>query len=215
MANTSAIWQQAAHTTYQLSSPSCSTRTIQISLTLNEKYLSFLEKSQDNGPLAEKWQDGKSKRTRQKQKEKKKERGDRKGESNDSPQIPDRRMTSDINGLPSWSLLWNTHVYYIYIYLQMSAKYFSVKSRMSYLVKHARGYYPACYLYNNVIIILWYLKLITMYPPITRLTCVIKSGQAREEYEHFEIWPKAQILEKNINPSTPTPIPPKSNNNNK
>ena len=29
MANTSAIWQQTAHTTYQLSSPSCSTRAIQ------------------------------------------------------------------------------------------------------------------------------------------------------------------------------------------
>ena len=54
MANTSAIWQQAAHTTYQLSSPSCSTRAIQKSLTLNENYLSFLEKSQENGPLAEK-----------------------------------------------------------------------------------------------------------------------------------------------------------------
>ena len=54
MANTSAIWQQAAHTTYQLSSPSCLTRAIQKSLTLNEKYLSFLEKSQENGPLAEK-----------------------------------------------------------------------------------------------------------------------------------------------------------------
>ena len=39
MANTSAIWQQAAHTTYQLSSPSCSKRAIQKSLTLNEKYL--------------------------------------------------------------------------------------------------------------------------------------------------------------------------------
>ena len=39
MANTSAIWQQAAHTNYQLSSPSCSTRAIQKSLTLNEKYL--------------------------------------------------------------------------------------------------------------------------------------------------------------------------------
>ena len=38
MANTSAIWQQAAHATYQLSSPSCSTRAIQKSLTLNEKY---------------------------------------------------------------------------------------------------------------------------------------------------------------------------------
>ena len=38
MANTSAIWQQAAHTTYQLSSPSCSTRAIRKCLTVNEKY---------------------------------------------------------------------------------------------------------------------------------------------------------------------------------
>ena len=41
MANTSAIWQQAAHTTYQLSSPSCLTRAIQKSLTLNEKIFEF------------------------------------------------------------------------------------------------------------------------------------------------------------------------------
>ena len=55
MANTSAIWQQTAHTTYQLSSPSCSTRAIQKSLTLNEKYLRvFWKKGQENGPLAEK-----------------------------------------------------------------------------------------------------------------------------------------------------------------
>ena len=33
MANTSAIWQQASHTTYQLPFPSCSTRAIQKSLT--------------------------------------------------------------------------------------------------------------------------------------------------------------------------------------
>ena len=67
MANTSAIWQQASHTTYQLSSPSCSTRAIQKSLTLNEKYLRvFWKQSQENGPLAEKWHDRKSKRTRQK-----------------------------------------------------------------------------------------------------------------------------------------------------
>ena len=32
---------------------------------------------------------------------KKNKRGDRKGESNDSPEIPDRRETSDIPGLPS------------------------------------------------------------------------------------------------------------------
>ena len=55
MTNTSAIRQQAAHTTYQLSSLSCSTKAIQKSLTLNDKYLRvFWKKSQENGPLAEK-----------------------------------------------------------------------------------------------------------------------------------------------------------------
>ena len=39
MTNTSAIWQQAAHTTHQLSSPSCPTRAIQKSLSLNKKDL--------------------------------------------------------------------------------------------------------------------------------------------------------------------------------
>ena len=38
MANTSAIWQQAAQTTYQLSSPTCSTRAIQKKASLNEKF---------------------------------------------------------------------------------------------------------------------------------------------------------------------------------
>ena len=75
MANTSATRQQAAPTTYQLSSPSCSTRVIQKSLTCNKQYLNFLEKSQENGPLAEKLQDRKRKRTRQKNKK----RGNRKG----------------------------------------------------------------------------------------------------------------------------------------
>ena len=44
----------------------------------------FWGKSQENEPLAQKWQYRKSKRTRQKNK-----RGDRKGELNDSPKIPD------------------------------------------------------------------------------------------------------------------------------
>ena len=44
MANISAIWQQAAHTTYQLSSLSCSTRAIQKGLTLYEDVKSFLGK---------------------------------------------------------------------------------------------------------------------------------------------------------------------------
>ena len=69
MANTSAIWQQAAHTAYQLSSPSCSTRAIQKSLTLNEKNIwEFSGKKvrkMDHYSLAEKCQDRKSKRTRQ------------------------------------------------------------------------------------------------------------------------------------------------------
>ena len=45
---------------------------------------------------AEKRQDRKSNRTRQKNKT-----GDSKVESNDSPEIPDRRETKDIPGLPS------------------------------------------------------------------------------------------------------------------
>ena len=54
MANTIAIWQQAAHTTYQLTSPSCSTRAIQKSLTLKEKCLRiFWGKCHENGPLVE------------------------------------------------------------------------------------------------------------------------------------------------------------------
>ena len=82
MANTSVIRQQAAHTTYQLSSSSPS---------LNENYLRILcrRKRQKHGPLEEKWQarerttkwkDGKSNKTRQENK-----REDGTGESNDSP----------------------------------------------------------------------------------------------------------------------------------
>ena len=90
MANTSAIWQQAAHTTYQLSSPSCSTRAIHKSLTLNKKYLRvLLEKSQENGSLAEKWQDEKGRRPRQK----KTREEIRKGNQMTSPEISDRRET--------------------------------------------------------------------------------------------------------------------------
>ena len=39
MANTRAIWQQAAHTSRQLSAPSCSTRAIQKCLTFNKKII--------------------------------------------------------------------------------------------------------------------------------------------------------------------------------
>ena len=73
--------QQAARITTQLSSPSCSTRAIWKSLTLNEECLRVFwrEKSQENGPLAKYKTDWA-----------KNKRGDRKGESNDSPVIPDR-----------------------------------------------------------------------------------------------------------------------------
>ena len=55
MANTSAIWQQDAHTTYKLSSPSRSTRAIQKAKPLMKNILEFSgEKSQENGPLTEK-----------------------------------------------------------------------------------------------------------------------------------------------------------------
>ena len=43
---TSAIWQQAAHTTYQLPSPSCSTRAMQkksLTLILNKNVGEFSE----------------------------------------------------------------------------------------------------------------------------------------------------------------------------
>ena len=56
MANyTNAIWQQAVHTTDQLSFPSCST-TAEKSLYLKEKYwkISGEKNHQDIGPLVEK-----------------------------------------------------------------------------------------------------------------------------------------------------------------
>ena len=46
MANTSAIWQTAAHTTYQLSSPSCSTGVISRGLTPDKN---VRRKGQKNG----------------------------------------------------------------------------------------------------------------------------------------------------------------------
>ena len=49
-----------------------------------KKFQNFLGKRQQTGPLSEKWQNSKRKRTRQKNK-----RWDRNGESNDSPEIQD------------------------------------------------------------------------------------------------------------------------------
>ena len=47
MANTSAIWQRAALTTYQLSSPSCSTGAISRGLTPNKTLRGFWKKSEE------------------------------------------------------------------------------------------------------------------------------------------------------------------------
>ena len=51
MANTSAIWQQAAHTTHQLPSPNCSKRTIQKIVRKKKKNG---KNTTENGPLGEK-----------------------------------------------------------------------------------------------------------------------------------------------------------------
>ena len=44
MANTNAVWQQAVHTTYQLSFPCCSTKALQKSLTPKKNYLRVFQK---------------------------------------------------------------------------------------------------------------------------------------------------------------------------
>ena len=70
--NSSAIQQQAAHTSYQLLSISCSTQATPRSLSPNNlliKLQNFQQKGQEYGPLAEKGQGRKSNRTRQKNKE--------------------------------------------------------------------------------------------------------------------------------------------------
>ena len=84
----------AASFTYtcMLSPPSCSLRAIQKAY-LDEKCWRIFWKSQENGPLAEKCQHKKTGLGR-------KMRGDRKQESNDSPEIPHRRDTSDIRYIP-------------------------------------------------------------------------------------------------------------------
>ena len=77
-------------TNYIVSAPSCSARAIQKKLISERKAIEiFFGKSQENKLSADKWHDRKDTRTRQKN-----ERGDRKGKSNDNPEIPDRAMPS-------------------------------------------------------------------------------------------------------------------------
>ena len=67
MANTSAKWLQAEHITYQLSSPSCSTRTIQKSLFVFFFFFFFFFKSGE-------WTISRKKERKKKEKKKKKKR---------------------------------------------------------------------------------------------------------------------------------------------
>ena len=95
-ASTRAIRQHAAHTTDQLTSPSCWTRAIQKAYLFTKNIEEFSGKSLEERTSRQKKIRQKGNRTRQKNK-----RGDSKVESNDSPEIPDRGETSDIPGLPS------------------------------------------------------------------------------------------------------------------
>ena len=99
MANTSAIWQQAVHTTYKLSSPSpsCWTRAKPQQETSGEWTIHYTA-------LAEKWHGRKSMMIRLKNKQTKNKNGDGNGDSNIRPEISDtnhRGETSDISGLHS------------------------------------------------------------------------------------------------------------------
>ena len=101
-ANTSAIWQHAAHTNDQLTSPNCRTGAIQKSHLLTKNIEEFSGKGLEERASRQKTIDRKGNRTRQRNK-----RGDSKVESNDNPEIPDREETSDIPGLPSGVLAEN------------------------------------------------------------------------------------------------------------
>ena len=104
MAYISVIWQQAAHATYQPSSPSCSTRVV------------HALKKQKQKKAAEKQEDRTCKKTKQKNKKTERAKGlgrktreeiIGKGKQNsaDSPEIPDRNVPSDIPGLLSGTVI--------------------------------------------------------------------------------------------------------------
>ena len=78
-------------------SPNCPTRAIQKSLTLNEKYLRvFWREKKKSGEQTITHQQKNYKTERARGLGRNNKRGDRKGESNDSPEIPGKRPTSDI-----------------------------------------------------------------------------------------------------------------------
>ena len=94
-ANTSAIWQHAAHIA-NLLLPAAKWEPYKKAYLLMQNLKNFREKSQENGPASRKKYDRKSNWTWQKNKA-----GDSKVESNDSPEIPHKGKTSDVLGLPS------------------------------------------------------------------------------------------------------------------
>ena len=96
MANTSAIRQQAAHTTHQLSFSSRPTKAIQKRPTLYEKISRIFSGEKKEEKKSREWTTSR-KMTRQKEKEdpakereREREREDIKRKPNDSPEIPDR-----------------------------------------------------------------------------------------------------------------------------
>ena len=98
MVSTTAVWQQAAQTPTNHRHLAAQQKPNK-NLSLNKKNTGVFrreKKNQENGPLVYKWQDRKS----NKKTLRKNWRGDRKRESHDSPEIPDRRRTSYIPDLP-------------------------------------------------------------------------------------------------------------------
>ena len=71
------------------------------------------------------------------QKKEKKKRGDRKGESIDSPEIPDRRETLDIPGLPSGSTTTKNRIHLYKLQLLITEK--KTETVSAYLVNNNKG----------------------------------------------------------------------------
>ena len=103
MANISAIWQHAARITNRLSSPTAKQKPYKTKKTfLNEKHWRIVWEK--NVRRMDKYPD-RSRDRKSNGYSQKNNRGDSKVETNDSPEIQDRREIPDIPSLPSGSLL--------------------------------------------------------------------------------------------------------------
>ena len=96
MANTSIIWQQAAHATCQLLSPSRSARAIQYSTLLTKNVLEFTGKKPGEWTISRKM-------TSQEKQEDQAEKEENRQEREIKRQHGESRQTSDITDLPSGS----------------------------------------------------------------------------------------------------------------